>query len=299
MHVFVPRRFNRFTMYELLSRVIDYDLNPKDDEINFDFEYLKFIEPSGVTILSNLFEWLRTKGVKASITYPTNFSGKWNPIQFLDDSNFFVRYVGESLTPRPKRRPTTIPLELVAYTKSARWLEMDFSSWLSGRLEIPSSSLSTIRICFGEIFNNIENHSQKNIGCIFAQHYPTSNEIKITISDFGIGIPENIRKIKPSLRDHEAIELAATEGVTTKTSPRNLGAGLHTLIENVVRNNQGSIHIHSNYGIFNCTKGINTNEEVRKEAILAQGFYPGTLIETVLKTDTIQNITDIEEEFEW
>ncbi|WP_193064925.1 ATP-binding protein [Oceanobacillus oncorhynchi] len=298
MHVFVPQQFNRFTMYDLLSSVIDNDLNPKDNEIRFDFQQLQFIEPSGVTILSNLFEWLKTKGVKTSIAYPSNFTGKQNPIQFLDDSNFFTRYVGKNLTSYPARRPTTIPLELIAYTDSARWLEMEFSHWLSGRLEIHTNSLSTIRICFGEIFNNIRDHAQENTGCIFAQHYPALNKVKITISDFGVGIPNNIKSIRPSLRDHEAIELASAEGFTTRTTPRNLGAGLHTLIENVVKNNHGSVHIHSNYGILNCTKGINNNE-VCKVASLATGYYPGTLIETVLNTDTIQNITDIEEEFEW
>ncbi|WP_121603768.1 ATP-binding protein [Virgibacillus sp. Bac332] len=298
MKVFIPRNFNRSTMYQLLSSVIDYDLKPKDHRIDFDFTNLKFIEPAGVTILSNLFEWLRKRDVNSTITYPKNSSGKNNPIQFLDDSDFFIRYAGKNLTSFPSPRQTTIPLKLIAYSDSPRWLEKEFSFWLSDQLDIPFSSLATIRICFGEIFNNIRDHAQENIGCIFAQHYPNKNEVKITISDFGVGIPENIRKIRPSLQDHEAIFMAATEGFTTKTSPRNLGAGLHTLIENVVRNNNGSVHIHSNYGILNCTKGIITNE-VEKNTSLKSSFYPGTLIETVLKTDSIQNITDIEEEFEW
>ncbi|KAB8139246.1 sensor histidine kinase [Gracilibacillus oryzae] len=298
MEVLIPSNFNRFTMYDLLSSVIDNDLNPKDTVISFNFTKLKFIEPAGVTILSNLFEWLHKRGVSSRIIYPENCSGKKNPIQFLDDSNFFMRYAGKNLTRNPNPRPTTIPLKLVAYSDGPRWLEREFSFWLSNQLNIPLTSLATIRICFGEIFNNIRDHAQENIGCIFAQHYPGSNEIKITISDFGVGIPENIRRVRPSLQDDEAVMIATTEGFTSQTSPRNLGAGLHTLIENVVKNNNGSVHIHSNYGILNCTKGIVSNE-VEKFASLKGSFYPGTLIETILKTDSIQNITDIEEEFEW
>src|SRR5690606_13738642 len=160
----------------------------------------------------------------------------------------------------------------------------------------PPNTLTTIRTCFGEIFNNIQDHAQESTGCIFAQHYPNKNQIKIAISDFGIGIPDNIRRINPSLQDHYAIEKASEEGFTSRTSPRNLGAGLHTIIENVVNNNNGAVHIHSNYGILSCIKG---EDGVEKYPTLEQGFYPGTFIEVILRTDFIENITDFEEEFEW
>lgn len=296
MEVFIPSNFQRSTMYSLLSSVIDNDLHPKEKNISFNFTRLKFIEPAGVTILSNLFEWLRTRGVTATIVYPGNSTSKTSPIKFLDDSQFFLRYAGRALTPNPSVRSTTIPLKLVAYNDSYSWLENDFSFWLSNRLDIPQNSLTNIRMCFGEIFNNIRDHAQENIGCIFSQHYPKVNEVKITISDFGVGIPNNIRRVNPGVTDDQAIDLATTEGVTSKTSPRNLGAGLHTLIENVVNNNNGSVYIHSNYGILSCTKD---NNKVIKHSQLMESFYPGTLIEVVLNTDNIQNITDIEEEFEW
>ncbi|WP_339165347.1 ATP-binding protein [Siminovitchia sp. FSL W7-1587] len=297
MEVVLPPRFTRHSMYRLLNEVIDNDLHPKAREIRFNFCDLSFIEPAGITILSNLFEWLRKQGVRSKVIYPTNINkGKNSPIQFLDDSMFFKQYIGKSITSYPGVRPTTIPLKLVAYSDSTQWLENDFTFWLSNQLSIPPNTLTTIRTCFGEIFNNIKDHAQENIGCIFAQHYPNKNQIKIAISDFGMGIPDNIRRIYPSLQDHLAIEKASEEGVTSKTSPRNLGAGLHTLIENVVNNNKGAIHIHSNYGIVSCIKG---NDGVEKQATLERGFYPGTFIEVILRTDFIENITDFEEEFKW
>nr|WP_239587594.1 ATP-binding protein [Bacillus pakistanensis] len=286
-------------MYRLLDKVIDPDLNPKSHAIDFNFCNLSFIEPTGITILSNLFEWLVKRDVDANIIYPhvdEISGGKNDPIQFLDDSKFFERYLGETITKYPETRPTTIPLRLIAYKDSYQWLENDFTHWLSAQLGITPKSLVNIRMCFGEIFNNINDHAQENIGCIFAQHYPRSNEIKISISDFGVGIPNNIRRVSPSLQDHEAIERATVEGFTSKTSPRNLGAGLHTLIENVVNDNGGVVFIHSNYGILTCIKG---NNMIQKFPLIKKSFYPGTLIEVVLKTDGIENIEDYEEEFEW
>jgi anti-sigma regulatory factor (Ser/Thr protein kinase) len=297
MELSLPSNFTRHTMYDLLNSVIDFELNPKDHTITFDFSNLNFIEPSGITILSNLFEWLVRRGVDTNVLCPERIvGGKNDPLQYLDDSRFFERYIGQTITDNPEIRPTTIPLKLVTYENSYQWLERDFTFWLSQQLGINPKSLVNIRMCIGEIFNNINDHAQENTGCIFAQHYPRSKEIKIAISDFGVGIPNNIRRLNPSLQDHHAIEKATEEGFTSKTSPRNLGAGLHTLIENVVNDNGGAVHIHSNYGILSCTKGYT---EIQKTPILKNGFYPGTFIEVVLKTDAIQNIEDYEEEFEW
>lgn len=294
-NVFVnlPKQFTRHTMYKLLNRVIDNDLNPMDNEIIFDFSTLDFIEPAGITILSNLFEWLDKRGVNTMINIPDSIKNR-APIKFLDDSMFFERYINQNLTANPSIRNTTMPLALVSYENSYQWLDSYFTVWLSRQLNVNQVSVVNIKMCIGEIFNNIKDHAQENIGCVFAQHYPNLNHIKITISDFGIGIPNNIKLLRPSLQDHYAILLATDEGFTTRTSPRNLGAGLHTLIQNVVNDNKGSVHIHSNYGILDC---INGYTGLVKVPTLKNAFYPGTFIEIVLRTDTIENIE--EEEFEW
>ncbi|MFC0271144.1 ATP-binding protein [Metabacillus herbersteinensis] len=297
LEVRIPSVFTRETMYLLLEAVIDRDLHPKDNEIKFKFRGLNFIEPAGVTILSNIFEWLRKRGVKVILNYPREVSNdKKNPLKYLDDSMFFMRYMKRTLTDSAEIRETTIPLELIAYSDSYQWLDRDFIPWLSRQLNVTKQSLADIKMCFGEIFNNTEDHAQENIGCIFAQHYPKSCEVKIAVSDFGIGIPNNIRKIDPFLKDDSALERAIQEGITSRTSPRNLGAGLHTLIKNVVGDIRGSVHIHSNYGILNCTYG---NNGIKTESAMKNSFYPGTFIEFVLRTDNIPNIDDDEEEFDW
>lgn len=295
MKVTLPYRLTRETMYQLLERVIDRDLFPKDKEIDFDFTSLSFIEPVGVTILSNLFEWLKKRDIRVIITYQSSISNdKWNPIKYLDDSMFFKRYTGRTLNDDARVRDTTIPLEIVTYANSYQWLDSSLMNWLSRTLNITKNSLTDIKMCLGEIFNNINDHAQENTGCIFAQHYPANNKVSIAISDFGVGIPNNIRKINPSLSDGEALGKAIEEGFTTKTNPRNLGVGLHTLVKNVVEHNKGSLFIHSNYGILNCISG-DTNYTFSNE----DSFYPGTLIEINLRTDTIFEIEEVEEEFEW
>jgi len=294
LEVFLPGRFNRASMYQLIGDIIDQDQLPKSEKVILNFSTLGFIEPVGVTVLSNVTEWLLKKGVHLTYRTPSDLNSR-ESLRYLDDSLFFRRYVGEKFRPTAKPRNTTIPLELVTYQESYRWFEK-ILYWLSLKLNVSTRALSTIKVCLQEIFNNINDHSQENIGCVTAQHYPRNNCIVVAISDFGVGIPYNIQKIHPSLSDHLALQKASEEGVSTKSNPQNRGAGLDTLIYNVVKNNQGGVYIHSNSGILNCTYN---GAQVGKLPLRADGFYPGTLIEIVFKTDTIGNILDSEEEFEW
>ena len=49
-----------------------------------------------------------------------------------------------------------------------------------------------------------------------------------------MGIPQNVRAKMGIGSDQAAIAMACQEGFTTKSTPRNMGAGLHVLIRNVV-----------------------------------------------------------------
>lgn len=296
MEVRLPNRLDRVNMYKLINQTINSDFLPVADEFEFNFQTLSFIEPVGVTVLSNLTEWLMKRNVKLRWTGPSDQNIPYHDaICYLDDSAFFKRYLGKSLRKFATVRGTTIPLELVSYSDSYQWLEKTIF-WLSRKLNITPQSLVNIKVCMEEVFNNINDHSQENIGCVFAQHYPNLKLVRIAISDFGVGIPYNINKVRPGIQDSEAILLATEQGFSTKSNPKNRGAGLDTLIYNVVNNLQGNVYIHSNHGILNCTY---TSSGTTKQTQNHSGFYPGTLLEIVFRTDAIENITDSEEEFEW
>lgn len=297
LEVSIPYSFNENTMYSFIESVIDEKMIPKDNIIKFDFRNLNFIEPAGVTILTNLVEWLKRRKVRVEFTYPKDTNQEpTKGIKYLDDSMFFNHYLKENLTSNPNVRITTMPLEFIAYDASYGWLDRDFIPWLSGRLNISNSSLGEIKTCFGEIFNNIRDHADENTGCIFAQHYPNKDKIQISISDFGIGIPNNIRKVYPGISDSTALERAIEEGVSSKSTPKNRGAGLKTLLQNVVVNYGGTVQIRSYSGILsvegNNSDGlvVNCSEVIQK--------YPGTFIEITFNTNNFYNLPD-EEEFEW
>ena len=150
----------------------------------------------------NILQWLwLVKGV--------NFTIHCNPsaltIRYLDDSGFFKLHLGEPLSPAAAVRDTTVPLELVSIEHSHQYINDRFSGWLQNRLKMNKDSIASILMAISEIFINIQDHSGQKIGCIFAQHYPNINQIKIAISDFGIGIPTAVRREYKASSDNEAI----------------------------------------------------------------------------------------------
>ncbi|MCM3110696.1 ATP-binding protein [Lederbergia lenta] len=296
MEIKLPRRFNRNTMYGFLEEVISADKKPVSNIITLDFNSLdKFIEPSGVTVLSNLIYWLINNGTRVTIKPPEDLSDQRHPGRFLDDSLFFEMHLGKTLRDNAFVRDTTLPLKHITTLGPSEWLDNTFIPWLSRTIGVIPINLATVKICMEEIFNNVSNHSDKDSGCIFAQHIPRNDEVLISISDFGVGIPYNVQEILPSLNDSESILKATERGFTTQSTPRNRGAGLDNLIHNIVLNGSGSVHIHSLSGIVNCSKG---NNGINYETQTPYGYYPGTLIDMVFKTDA-DLFDDEEEDFSW
>jgi sensor histidine kinase regulating citrate/malate metabolism len=151
-------------------------------------------------------------------------------------------------------------------------------------------SLSDLSVSLKELFNNVLDHSTEEIACVHVQWHPNKNEVHVAVSDFGIGIAAEVRRVRPELNDAQALLLATREGFSTKKL-RNRGAGLAILIDNVVERNGGSLAIYANRGILAC------REESRSRS-LAQAFYPRTLIDIVLRTDRIEPILE-DDEFQW
>lgn len=289
----LPFNFNVKNIHVVLEGALDENLNPAADKVIFDFSKLNFADPTAITVLSNVVEYIKSKHGKKvyfrNFTYPTEGN------KFLDDSGFFLRYVGKNAFPGAKLRPTTLPLEMVSYDRSYPWIHNTFAEWIALRVGLSTESFASINVCLQEIFNNISDHSGEKIGCVFTQHYPQKGEVMLTISDFGVGIPFNVRKVEPQISDAQALEKAVVEGFTTKSTKKNQGAGLNILTKYVVANNRGRVYLQSLKGSFNC---IHAASGVRMSSRTERVAYPGTLIQITFKTGSLEPIGR-KEEFEW
>jgi glucose-6-phosphate-specific signal transduction histidine kinase len=174
-------------------------------------------------------------------------------------------------------------------------LETSFSPWMCRHLNVSHGALASIRTCIKEIFNNIIDHSEQDTGFIHAQYYPVNKIIYITVSDFGKGIPTTIKERFGDMTDQAAIFMASQEGVTAKSQPNNMGAGLNYLIDRVT-GCYGSVRIHSLGGNLNCFR--DRKGTYRKPAF-GNGNYPGTLIDISLDTRLFEGDEEERVDFEW
>lgn len=285
----LPKRLSIWTIDKVLEQLVEGDLSPKHERVQYDLTDLEFIDATGITVFSNLIEWLLLKNISQGFSIPNKRSG---PVSFLDDSLFFERYVGKKLFDKAKPRETTIPLKLIQHPQSHLWVENHCIGWLSRKLKTSKNSLIELRICLLELFNNIKDHSGLDVGCIFVQHYPATNKIQISMSDFGVGIPANVKKIYPKSTDGQAVLMAMKEGFTTNSTGKNMGAGLYVLSQLVI-NNGGDLAIRSGRAHVLCNQdGISDRSD-------GFGFYPGTLIDISLRTDRFDSTLADEEDFEW
>lgn len=291
----LPGTFNAWTMYQFIAQVLSEQKDAKASKVYFDFTKVSFIEPVGVVVLSNLIEYLKKTGVSV---WFKGHKTKTKCNTFLDDAGFFKQYLGNHVFEGSTLRSTTIPLKLISREEFTNYLYSKLTPWIELEVGLSENSLSALRTSLEEIFHNVRDHSGEGIGCTFAQHFPNKKEIQIAISDFGHGIPEVVRTKVPGLSDPEALKTACQEGFSTQSNVRNRGAGLPNLMRYVTQRNNGTVLIASCAANISASMGVNgTKITARTE----KGFYPGTLVRVILRTDTLEKTAaDAElEPFEW
>lgn len=295
--VILPPRFNRDSMYKVLEQCINKNLVPTCDKVVFNLEHLVFIEPSGITILSNLFEWLLANNCKIGIKYIRYTSSHPNSenkrvMQFISDIGFLSRYTESDISEPLGIRGNTCPLELINYQESVYWVRNIFVPWIAGILHVDVADLSYLQNALEEIFNNIADHSTVKTACISAQYFPKPDQIKVCVSDFGVGVSGTLKERFPELSDSELMRKATEDGVSSRNQPHNRGAGIGTIIAAITSNNLGVVHIHSNHGIIIAKKDYLSCSQ-------KESFYPGTFYEFDIDAKIAREERNPKEEFAW
>lgn len=291
VRILLPVTFTQDTMYGLIDALLDKNYDCKHEKILLDFQNLNKIQVGGIVLLSNLIEASRKAGVNVKLAN----SKSCKAANFLDGSGFNSQYVDKIKSSSHKLTDEFMRLQLVEYERSRSYLSGYLIPWISEKLDAEPRALATVKVCFEEIFNNIQDHSTVNVGCSCAHFDHVTKTISICISDIGVGIPHNVRANMKINSDSAAIAMACQQGFTTRSSPRNMGAGLYVLITNIVKRNSGTVKISSGYGIYTST---NDGIKVKSSGRQAKSSYPGTLIYITLSAKTFVP-DETEEKFEW
>ena len=303
MEITLPERLNRSSMYRLLRQVVTEEGDPLHDEYVFRMDTCrKFIEPIGVTFINNLVGWLKIQDIPVDFSYTSDIeilADVREPQRFLDDCGFFEKHIGEKIYTSSSLRTTTVAVQDILIDNFPSWLSYSFIPWISNTINKSPEELATFKTCLEEIFNNVRDHAMIDTSCVFAQHIPRNDNLIISIADMGMGIINHI-KSNPNyshFTDEEALRSAVRRKFTTKSTPKNRGAGLDMLIYNVVMNARGTVYIYSNKGILVSRE---ENGELVQDFREADHYYPGTHIEIQLDLSLAAELFDFEEEeFEW
>jgi anti-sigma regulatory factor (Ser/Thr protein kinase) len=289
----LPAHLQEHRLFVEFSKFLDENQD-LPDSVEIDFGAVQFIRPPSVAFLSNMTHWLVSMGSTVNFS---NLDVSKDPIKYLDDSLFFEQHRGAKLSPNSQCRSTTMPLKQLARRDSHAWLEVEFLPWLINKSGLNKNSLAEVKSSLQELINNISDHTDFEEGCIFGQWYPNKDQIIVTVADFGSGIPENVAKVRPGLRDCDAIIKAAEDGFSSQSLPTNRGAGLYLLLLNIVLRFGGIVTIRSGRGYV---KFANRSGNIYTMNNSTCGYCIGTTIDIVLNTTQIPRVEDEEEEeFEW
>lgn len=162
------------------------------------------------------------------------------------------------------------------------------------QVHFKGKDLDVLYCALGELFNNVFNHSKSAIeGYVFIQFLPNIRKLKLSICDFGIGIPTSVNNYLRSelgevLSPDEALKKAFEKHFTVQSTPRNRGAGLDTLFSGVVELN-GELTFLSNEAYFYKT-------ETESKLGTSKEYIGGTLIDITYDVESWPDSEDLHED---
>ncbi|MDD5757989.1 MAG: ATP-binding protein [Desulfobulbaceae bacterium] len=262
-------------LFDLWNRV-----NGDSLEVVFDFSSCNFIRQNGVAFLGGLARLIQYRQGRVDF--------KWGTLQRniftnLAQNGFLAAFgfpksawLGNSI---PYREDSFQDKDAVINYLKTRWIGHKWvQAHISERLQ--DSMIGKV----WEIYANAFEHGQSPTGVFSCgQYYPDQQELKLTVVDFGIGIPAKVRL--HFRHDPRALHISASNclqwafkrGHSTGTEGISRGVGLD-LLKEFVKINKGGLDLFSHEG---CAR---VDEKIDMVANRTS-FFEGTLVNITLKCD--------------
>jgi signal transduction histidine kinase len=251
-------------------------LNRQDLDITFDFSGCRFLRQNAVAFLGGLIRLVRYLGGNVRIDDSTfipdvannlaknGFSGIFSGKAFVRSGNAIpYREDGESEN-----------VSLIAYLRD-QWLGR---GWVHVTELLRNRIIGTV----WEVYANGFEHGESGIG-IFScgQHYPQLRTLKLTIVDFGVGIPANVRNFlgEPNLPSDRALEWAFRPGNSTKPEGMGRGLGLD-ILKQFIKVNKGQLEVFSHDAYALVDSGT-------ERYLTRKSYFQGTLVNISLVCDEL------------
>lgn len=244
--------------------------------VEFDFRGCRFLRQNAVAFLGGLARLIQHRSGQVVF--------RWNTLDSAIAANLgqngFMSTFGGPLGPW---RGNSIPFREDRRLEAHGFENYLTQLWLRrGWVNVSPGLGSAIVGNMAEIYLNAFEHGQSPIG-VFAcgQYFPKNRELNLTIVDFGVGIPSNVRLFKsPEFQPEQlsaasCVEWAFQAGTSTKPGSRGIGLDL---LQDFVRKNQGRLEMFSHEGYVLIADGKISFAERSK-------FFEGTLVNISLRCD--------------
>ena len=260
-------------LFQLWSQLDDDGL-----QVQFDFSRCGFLRQNAVAFLGGLVRSIQHRRGAVLID--------WNSIQRdvaknLARNGFMQSFGG----PASAWSGNSVPFREDRVPNNQGVIDYLGRMWLGqGWVHVSNKLRDAIVGCVWEIYENAFEHAfepgKPNIG-IFScgQHFPRQQTLDLTVLDFGVGIPSNVRIFSrdPNYPAHKALQWAFSPGTTTKPNGMGRGMGLD-LLKRFIKLNKGRLEVfsHEGYAV------ISENEESFGTRSI---YYEGTLMSIRLVCD--------------
>lgn len=270
----IPTIYDNYNDFMALFRLYRL-LNRSELEVFLDFHNCRFLAHSGVAFLGGLVRQIESRRGKVIFD--------WDSLQprILDsliknDFTYAFKYMyspNSGISVPYREYQSKSEKDIICQQLLERWIGAGF-------LHISSMLQGLIIGNVWEIFDNAFEHSESRIGVFSCgQYYPNMKLLKLTVVDFGIGIPGSVRRFKgkQTYLPETCMKWAFSEGRTT-TSGIGRGMGLD-LLRDFIKKNQGNLEIFSHEGYTKITDKEDIYSRVNT-------YFDGTLVNITLNADS-------------
>ena len=236
--------------YLKLSKLWEKVIDENVLNLTLNFSYCNFLQSHGVAFLAGLVTLVKSRGGTVEI----DLDSIREKVRANLNQNNFLAFCGMDTIPRsgnsvPLRHDyeAVNNLDFLNYLKQ-KWIR---KYWMN----CSDNLLSAISNAVLELHLNASEHSHSSIGAFTCgQRYPNMNKLQLTLVDFGVGIPYNVREYfnVQAIPAQAALSWAFQRGHSTRRIHIPQGLGLFGLSD-FVKKNSGDIFICSEgcYGVIN------------------------------------------------
>lgn len=245
-------------------------------DVQFDFTGCGFLMQNAVAFLGGLARLIEYRGGRVTFAWDTLGDAVGAN---LAQNGFMETFGG----PRKSWTGNSIPFREDAQEDAHDFQDYLTRLWLGrGWVNVTARLRDAIVGNMAEVYLNAFEHGQSRAGVFTCgQHFPKNRELNLTIVDFGVGIPSNVRSFKAAefrpeqLHAAGCMEWAFQRGTSTKPGGRGIGLDL---LQEFVRQNTGRLEMFSHEGYVLIADGKMSFAE-RKT------FFEGTLVNISLRCD--------------